>query len=630
MTRGTREMQPSMQQRDTTSLATGNSPRQTSPARRGMLERLDENRQRSIAERNGPSVRTPEVRPQIPPASAEVSRRAVESSSGDVQSRLGLRDRMANARNQTASRPEGASVTTPPVAAARQQAERMEARHRDLNSRLTDYRQGRGISPADPSSPRQDFGRDYRGSYDRRPSYVYARYYDRPDLIRHDYRHTHTYYDSYFRLHHRIIWPHYCYPVYYRFGPSVHFRYVYPYYHRKYVFISLGGFWPSDYYYVRYYWYGWHPYIWYGYYPIAREVVVDNTNYYTYNYYYQNPDGSYTSYTSDAPIGNEVRAVDQSTWADVRQKLDQQQAREPAAQTLADTRFEEGVKSFETGNYSTSADKFAQAMRMSPEDAILPFAYAQALFADGRYTESAEILRAALSKVTPEKEGVFYPRGLYANDDVLYAQIEKLVDKMEQFENDADMQLLLGYHLLGTGEVGYAREPLERASKDMKNAFAAKVLLRLADKIEAEGKTPNEGQDAPEQSNATPQPQPTLSDVQASQGDEDVSNAPGIAVPEVPEAPKKDPIPSSNDVESLLVGEPNSAAGMPPSGDDFFDKDPQLIQPVVTGTTWRPVGPRMGGLDRYLRVDFALFAGILMLGSAGVYVQWRLPCHGRA
>ena len=98
---------------------------------------------------------------------------------------------------------------------------------------------------------------------------------------------------------------------------------------------------------------------------------------------------------------------------------------------------------------------------------ILPFAYAQALFADGEYTKSAELLREALSRASPEKEGVFYPRGLYANDDVLYAQIEDLVDKLDRFGYDADMQLLLGYHLLGVGETGYAREPWNKRT-DMK------------------------------------------------------------------------------------------------------------------------------------------------------------------
>jgi len=74
-------------------------------------------------------------------------------------------------------------------------------------------------------------------------------------------------------------------PVYYDCGPWFGFRYVYPYYHRKYIFISLGGYWPFDYCYARYYWYGCHPYYWYGYYPVAQEVQGDTYNYYTYNYY---------------------------------------------------------------------------------------------------------------------------------------------------------------------------------------------------------------------------------------------------------------------------------------------------------------------------------------------------------
>jgi hypothetical protein len=30
------------------------------------------------------------------------------------------------------------------------------------------------------------------------------------------------------------------------------------------------------------------------------------------------------------------------------------------------------------------------------------------------------------------------------------------------------------------------------------------------------------------------------------------------------------------------------------------------------------------GVGRYLRADLAVFAGIVLLGWAGVYVQWRL------
>ena len=117
---------------------------------------------------------------------------------------------------------------------------------------------------------------------------------------------------------------------------------------------------------------------------------------------------------------------------------------------------------------------------------ILPFAYAQALFADGQYDKAADMLREALKNASPQKEGVFFPRGLYANDDVLFAQIEKLVDRIDRSGNDADLHLLLGYQLLGVGETGYAREPLEEAARDPQDAAPAGVLLSVLEKMEKE------------------------------------------------------------------------------------------------------------------------------------------------
>lgn len=304
-------------------------------------------------------------------------------------------------------------------------------------------------------------------------------YYDRPHLVRHSHRYEHVYRDYRNRLSHRIVWPNYRYYVHYSYGPYSTFRYVYPYYHRKYIFVSLGGYWPTSYRYARYYWYGYHPYQWYGYYPIAREVQGDNYNYYTYNYYSTDSGVPYdSSYVADG-----IASIDHTTFADIREKLAQQQAAEPDAATLADTYFEEAVKAFEELNFKLAIEKFAKAMELAPEDMILPFAYAQVLFADGQYSEAAEVLRAALAKVTPEKEGVFYPRGLYPDDDTLLGHIDKIAEKAELFSFDGDLQLLLGYQLLGIGEIDEAAKPLQQASQDLKNAAAAKTLLNLLEKI---------------------------------------------------------------------------------------------------------------------------------------------------
>jgi hypothetical protein len=295
-------------------------------------------------------------------------------------------------------------------------------------------------------------------------------YHERPTVVRPVHRYEHVYRDRGGRIRHRIVWPRYRFVVGYRRGPHISFGWVYPYYLRRYMFVSLGGWWPIDYCYARYYWYGYHPYYWCGYYPVAREVAGDTYNYYTYNYYYD----------------EDAEALPSREVADVRAELAQQQVKEPNAPTIADTYFEDAVKVFEGGDYDAAIVKFARAMQLAPDDIILPFAYSQALVAAERYAEAAQVLRAALAKVTPEKEGVFYPRGLYPDDELLFEQIDRLSERAELYSYDADLQLLLGYQLLGVGEIDEARGPLQRARLDTENAPAANVLLKLLEKIEAQ------------------------------------------------------------------------------------------------------------------------------------------------
>ena len=309
-------------------------------------------------------------------------------------------------------------------------------------------------------------------------------YRERQEVVKRAPRYEHVYYDRFNRIRHRIVHPKYHFGIYYNWGPYFTCRYFWPYYHRKYVFISLGGYWPIDYSYRRYYWYGYHPYYWYGYYPIAREVEGDTYNYYTYNYY--DTDGVAT--TGVATTGDYGQSgIDENTFADVRERLAQQAAEEPAAQTLADTYFDDGVKAFEIGGYGVAAEKFAKAMELAPDDMILPFAYSQALLAEGKYIAAAEVLRGALLKVTPEKEGIFYPRGLYPDEETLFAQIDRLTEQADLDKTNADLQLLSGYHLLGVGETEEAIESLQQARLDSVNNKAAEVLLNLAEKLKTEG-----------------------------------------------------------------------------------------------------------------------------------------------
>jgi len=313
-----------------------------------------------------------------------------------------------------------------------------------------------------------------------------GRYRERTQVVNDIHEHEHVYIDYHDRVCRTTVWPRNRFMVHYSWGPRFAFRYFYPYYHRRYVFVSLGGYWPLDYCYTRYYWYGCHPYRWYGYYPIAREVGGDTYNYYTYNYYDDTP------VVDTGGAAYDVGTVDHTTFADIREKL-AQQAEEPAEPTLADRYFEDAVGAFELNNYDSAAELFAQAMELAPDDMILPFAYCQAFFAAERYTEAAEVLRAALAKVSPEEEGIFYPRGLYSKDDVLFEQMNQLAGKAELYSFDPDLQLLLGYNLLGIGELDEAVEPLRLATLDLENAPAATVLLNLLEKMRIQPeRTPKE------------------------------------------------------------------------------------------------------------------------------------------
>lgn len=291
------------------------------------------------------------------------------------------------------------------------------------------------------------------------------------------------------RIFHRIVRPSYRQAIYYDCGPSWTFSWVWPYHHRKYVFVSLGGYWPTTYRYRRYYWYGYHPYYWYGYEPIAYPIGGDTYNYYTYNsYYYDDSDQLRAGEVVDG-----VQVPDYDALSAVREKLEKEAAEEPDEETETDRYFDEAVKAFEEGDYPTAVARFHDALELEPDDVVLPFAYAQALFANDQYAEAVEVLRKVLAGI-PAEEGIFYPRGLYPSDDVLNEQIDRLAkEALNASEGgfNPDLELLLGYQLLGVHRLDEAAEHLENVQQDYDNRQAATLLLELLEKLkDAEQKEP--------------------------------------------------------------------------------------------------------------------------------------------
>lgn len=268
-----------------------------------------------------------------------------------------------------------------------------------------------------------------------------------------------------------VCLPYYYSNVYYCGTPYYGISYFYPRYHRKYIFVSIGGYWPCAYRYRRYYWYGCHPYYWYG----ARVIynTSPNVTYNTYNYY---------NTTSTSGYGFSGSATPYYTLGNPKDEI----IDEPQFETAADLCFDHAVKLFAAGNYEDAVEQFREAVNLSPDDVILPFTYSQALFANGEYAHAAAVLRAALANIPENELTIYFPRGLYEDETVLNKQIEKLKDTVKGEPFAADYQLLLGYQYLGFGELEKAHMPLMQAAKDPANEQAAGKLLDLAAQLEKE------------------------------------------------------------------------------------------------------------------------------------------------
>ncbi|OQA03108.1 MAG: hypothetical protein BWY69_00651 [Planctomycetes bacterium ADurb.Bin401] len=235
---------------------------------------------------------------------------------------------------------------------------------------------------------------------------------------------------------------------------------------KRYIFVSLNGYWPgyNDY---RYYDYGTYPYFWY---MVASTPYKPDEAYPPIGSKYDN-DNPYTYYGSE----NEPFAMVTS----------------PEDKTSADQYFEKGVGAFAAGNYRQAEIFFYQAKSSEPEDIILPFAYVQAIFAQGEYDKAARQLRNIIDRQPVGREWVFYPRGLYTDDSILMKQIDQLVSKAT---DNPDLQLLAGYQLLGVQKLDLAMEFLNKAQAGSKfNQLSAGKLLYVLNNLNTNYEVRNSG-----------------------------------------------------------------------------------------------------------------------------------------
>jgi Tfp pilus assembly protein PilF len=239
------------------------------------------------------------------------------------------------------------------------------------------------------------------------------------------------------------------------------------------VVFGFGGFWPWPW----WWWDGWSPWYSYPWWPYYGYPGYGSINY--YNYYDDSAlqPGS-TDYGMQVPDYNALSAVGQKMKAQ--------------PETQSDKLFDDGVQAFGRQDYPTAIEKFRTAVRLEPDDTVIPFAYAQALFANNDYEQAAAVITTTLAEMSPQKAEVFYPRGMYKDENILNAQIENLRRAVLMDPQNSQLQLLYGYQLLGVGKTDEAVVPLNTANRDAKTAPSAAALLDLLKRTEQQSAAPAE------------------------------------------------------------------------------------------------------------------------------------------
>ncbi|MHC4365012.1 MAG: tetratricopeptide repeat protein [Planctomycetota bacterium] len=215
-----------------------------------------------------------------------------------------------------------------------------------------------------------------------------------------------------------------------------------------------------------YYWH-YYPYYDYYYYPYYRH---------RYPSYYYSDDRTYpTEPDADSPVDEYEPYSDR--FRDVRERMDEEEAQADAQQTGIDRHLDNIAEVFAAGDFDKALLLAKEAVDEEPDSAALRLLYSQTLFATEKHAYAAVVLRYALAQIQRQQQDLSYPIGFYPDESALNAQIDNLARKAKDNPDRADLQLLLGYQLLGVHKFDQAELPLQKARDDVINADAARMLI---------------------------------------------------------------------------------------------------------------------------------------------------------
>jgi tetratricopeptide (TPR) repeat protein len=139
------------------------------------------------------------------------------------------------------------------------------------------------------------------------------------------------------------------------------------------------------------------------------------------------------------------------------------------------TLFDEGLASFKQAQYEAALAKFDASLKLLPTDPVLHEVRALALFALGRFKESAATLNALLA-TAPGMDWTSMS-SLYGSVDDYTAQLRALEDHIKANPTDASAMFVLAYHYLVIGQTESAIKALQQVVKLQPTDATAKRML---------------------------------------------------------------------------------------------------------------------------------------------------------
>ncbi len=147
----------------------------------------------------------------------------------------------------------------------------------------------------------------------------------------------------------------------------------------------------------------------------------------------------------------------------------------PAGATESERVFDAALTKFKSGDYAGALAGCDKALKAAPGDAVVHEVRALALFALGRYPESAAALNAVLA-AAPGMDWTTMS-GLYADADDYTPQLRKLEEFCRANPDNAAGHFVLAYHYLVGGHRDLAVEALKVVMAKQPNDAVAKRLL---------------------------------------------------------------------------------------------------------------------------------------------------------